>query len=288
MTVLNSSVTASAVHETSLYGASLGRRVTFRDLLEAKVHGQHWPMLTSYDAITAGIFDSLGVPVLLVGDSAATMVYGYDTTIPVTMEDLLPLVRAVVRGSKQAMVVADMPFGSYQSSVSAAIHASSRFIKEGGAHAVKLEGGVRVVPQVRALVEAGIPVMAHVGLTPQSVHALGGYRVQGRGEDGQRILEDALALQDAGAFAVVLEVIPADLAAKITQALTIPTIGIGAGVNADAQVLVWQDLVGLTPGATPKFVTPYANVGEIITTAVRTWCDDVINLRYPNADQSYK
>ena len=288
MSTLDSRTSTSPIHESALYGAELGRRVTFRDLLEAKVHGQHWPMLTSYDAITARLFDSLGVPVLLVGDSAATVVYGYDTTIPVTVDDLLPLVRAVVRGSKQAMVVADMPFGSYQSSVSSAIHTASRFIKEGGAHAVKLEGGERVVPQVRALVEAGIPVMAHVGLTPQSVHALGGYKVQGRGDDGQRIIDDARALQDAGAFAVVLEVIPADLAAAITAALAIPTIGIGAGVNTDAQVLVWQDLVGLTPGTTPKFVKPYAHVGEIITDAVRAWCDDVVNLRYPSAEQSYK
>lgn len=288
MSTLDSRTSTSPVHESALYGAHLGRRVTFRDLLEAKIHGQHWPMLTSYDAITARLFDSLGVPVLLVGDSAATVVYGYDTTIPVTVDDLLPLVRAVVRGSTQSMVVADMPFGSYQSSVSTAIHTASRFIKEGGAHAVKLEGGERVVPQVRALVEAGIPVMAHVGLTPQSVHALGGYKVQGRGDDGQRILDDALALQDAGAFAVVLEVIPADLAAKITDALSIPTIGIGAGVNTDAQVLVWQDLVGLTPGASPKFVKPYADVAGVIETAVRQWCDDVIQLRYPSQQQSYK
>lgn len=288
MSTIKSAVGNSTTHETALYGAQLGRRVTYRDLLEAKKLGHHWPMLTSYDAITARLFDSLGVPVLLVGDSAATVVYGFDTTIPITVDDMLPLVKAVVRGSAQAMVVADMPFGTYQSSVSTALHTASRFIKEGGAHAVKLEGGQRVVPQVRALVDAGIPVMAHVGLTPQSVHALGGYRVQGRGDDGQRILDDALALQDAGAFAVVLEVIPAELAARITAALAIPTIGIGAGVDTDAQVLVWQDLVGLTPGATPKFVKPYANVAGTITDAVRQWCDDVVELRYPSAEQTYK
>ncbi|NDB17836.1 MAG: 3-methyl-2-oxobutanoate hydroxymethyltransferase [Actinobacteria bacterium] len=279
---------AIAAQRTNLYGsAPSGARVTTRDLAEAKANGQPWPMLTAYDAITARIFDDLGVPVLLVGDSAATVVYGYDNTVAITVDDLLPLVRAVVRGSNRAMVVADMPFGSYQSGASTALHNAARFLKEGGAHAVKLEGGRRISEQVRSLVESGIPVMGHIGLTPQSVLALGGYRVQGRGAAGDALVEDALALQDAGAFAIVLEVIPADLAERVTTALTIPTIGIGAGSGTDAQVNVWQDLTGLTPGASPKFVKKYADLRAVITDAARAWCDDVVNRAYPASEHTY-
>ncbi len=186
-------------------------------------------MLTAYDALTARIFDEAGIPVLLVGDSAGMVVYGHDTTIPVTVDDLIPLTAAVVRGTRRAMVVADLPFGSYQASAGAALGAATRFLKEAGAHAIKLEGGQRVAHQVEELVAAGIPVMAHLGLTPQSVHAFGGYRVQGRGEDGERLLHDAKTLEAAGAFAVVLECVPAPLATQVTEALSIPTIGIGAG-----------------------------------------------------------
>lgn len=277
-----------AEQRTPLYGPGLGSaRVTTRDLMQAKQTGQAWPMLTAYDAITARIFDQLGVPVLLVGDSAATVVYGYDNTVAITVDDLLPLVRAVVRGSTRAMVVADMPFGSYQPDSSTALHNAARFLKEGGAHAVKMEGGRRISGQVQALVESGIPVMGHIGLTPQSVLALGGYRVQGRGSAGDSLVEDALALQDAGAFAIVLEVIPADLAARITAAVSVPTIGIGAGAATDAQVNVWQDLAGLTPGSAPKFVKRYADVNAVISSAARAWCDDVVARAYPGHEHTY-
>src|SRR5215469_18804526 len=223
-----SSVTMpSAGQSEPLYGGKKPGRVTVRDIAAAKAHGEKWPMLTTYDALTAGIFDDAGIPVLLVGDSAGNVVFGYDTTIPVTVDDLIPLTAAVVRGTKRAMVVGDLPFGSYQASPTEALHAATRFMKEAGAHAVKLEGGTRVAHQVEDLVAAGIPVMAHVGLTPQSVHAFGGFRVQGRGEDGARLLHDAKALQAAGAFALVLEAVPAELTGRIVEALSIPVIGIG-------------------------------------------------------------
>src|ERR1700757_1868586 len=223
----------------ALYGGSASRRVTVRDLAAAKARGEKWPMLTAYDALTAGVFDDAGIPVLLVGDSAAMVVYGHDTTIPVTVDDLIPLTAAVVRGTRRALVVADLPFGSYQASPGAALAAATRFLKETGAHAVKLEGGERVARQVEELVAAGIPVMAHLGLTPQSVNAFGGYRVQGRGEDGEHLLHDAKVLQAAGAFSVVLECVPASLAARVTEALAIPTIGIGAGSARRAPGVVW-------------------------------------------------
>ena len=201
---------------------------------------------------------------LLVGDSAANNVLGYETTLPVTVDELLPLVRAVSRSARRALVVADLPFGSYQSSPEQALETSVRFMKEGGAHAVKLEGGAAVAPQVRALVAAGIPVMAHIGFTPQSEHGLGGYRVQGRGDAGDRLVDDALALQVAGAFAVVLEMVPADAAKRVTAELTIPTIGIGAGADCDGQVLVWQDMAGLRRGAMPRFVKQYADLRTVV------------------------
>ena len=233
-------------------GAPTGRRITVTDLAEAKRRGEKWPMITAYDALTAHVFDEAGIPVLLVGDSAAMVVYGHESTIPVTVDELLPLVRGVVRGSQRAMVVADMPFGSYQASAAQALETSVRFMQEGGAHAVKLEGGARVVAQVELLASSGVPVIGHLGLTPQSVHSFGGYKVQGRGEAGQRLLPDAKALQSAGAFAIVLEVVPADLAAQVTEVLEIPTVGIGAGPATDAQVIVWQDMAGLTPVAPPS------------------------------------
>ncbi len=271
-----------------LYGGTSSRRVTITDLHDAKVRGERWPMLTAYDASTARILDDAGIPVLLVGDSAANVVFGYDTTIPVTMDELLPLVRAVVRGSTRAMVVADLPFGSYQASVEQALDTAARFLKDGSAHAVKLEGGSAVLPQVRALTAAGIPVMAHLGLTPQSVLQFGGYKVQGRGDAGDRILEDALALQEAGAFALVLEVVPAELAERVTAAVHIPVIGIGAGNSTDAQVLVINDLVGLTTQRVAKFVKPYASLGAEMREAVRTWAEDVEARRYPGEEQSYR
>lgn len=263
------------------------RRTTIHDLLAAKQAGHKWPMLTAYDAMTGRIFDEAGIPALLVGDSAAMVVYGYDNTIPITSDHLIPLVQAVVRGTRHAMVIADLPFGSYQESVEQALATGVRFIKEGGAHAVKLEGGQAVLPQVEALVNAGIPVMGHLGLTPQSVHQLGGYKVQGRGAAGDKLLEDALALEDAGAFAIVLEVIPGELTERVATALHIPVVGIGAGSAADAQVLVWQDLVGLTPAPLPKFVKPYANLRDELTRTVRQWSADVSGGIYPSETNTY-
>jgi 3-methyl-2-oxobutanoate hydroxymethyltransferase len=268
-------------------GTTTSRRVTVRDVAAAKARGEKWPMLTAYDALTAGIFDKAGIPVLLVGDSAAMVVYGHDTTIPVTVDDLIPLTAAVVRGTSRAMVVADLPFGSYQGSASAALTAATRFLKETGAHAVKLEGGRSVVHQVEDLVAAGIPVMGHLGLTPQSVNAFGGYRVQGRGEDGERLLHDAKQLQAAGAFSVVLECVPADLAAQVTSALTIPTIGIGAGPSCDAQVLVWQDMAGLSP-RTPKFVKRYVDIAAVLRDAATAFADEVVAGAFPDAEHSYR
>jgi 3-methyl-2-oxobutanoate hydroxymethyltransferase len=273
--------------EQQLYGGTgTGRRITVRDIAAAKARGEKWPMLTAYDALTAGVFDSAGIPVLLVGDSAAMVVYGHDSTIPVTVDDLIPLTAAVVRGTSRAMVVADLPFGSYQASAGAALDAATRFLKETGAHAVKLEGGHRVVRQVEELVAAGIPVMGHLGLTPQSVNAFGGYRVQGRGEDGERLLHDAKLLQAAGAFAVVLECVPAPLAAQVTETLSIPTIGIGAGPSCDAQVLVWQDMAGLSP-RTPKFVKRYADIAGVLRDAATAFATEVTSGAFPDEDHSY-
>ena len=273
--------------DSPLYGSRSAGRITITDLAAAKQRGERWPMLTAYDATTAAILDDAGIPVLLVGDSAATVVYGYDNTIPVTIDELLPLVRGVVRGSRRALVVADLPFGSYQSSVAQAVETGARFLKDGLAHAVKLEGGISVLPQVRAMTAAGIPVMAHLGLTPQSVHQLGGYSVQGRGAAGDRILDEALQLQEAGAFALVLEVVPAELAARITTALDIPVIGIGAGNATDAQVLVIHDLLGLTRGHVAKFVKPYAHLDSAIADAAARWALDVASGAYPGTEHSY-
>jgi 3-methyl-2-oxobutanoate hydroxymethyltransferase len=270
-----------------LYGGGGTRRITVRDLAAAKARAEKWPMLTAYDALTARVFDDAGIPVLLVGDSAAMVVYGHDSTIPVTVDDLIPLTAAVVRGSRRAMVVADLPFGSYQVSVETAMRTAVRFLKETGAHAVKLEGGHRVLRCVEELVAAGIPVMAHLGLTPQSVNVFGGYRVQGRGEEGERLMQDAKALESAGAFAVVLECVPAELAARVTRALAIPTIGIGAGPDCDAQVLVWQDMAGLTP-RTPKFAKRYADVAGLLGRAASAFADEVVAGGYPTAEYSYR
>ena len=270
-----------------LYGGAISRRVTVRDIAAAKSRGERWPMLTAYDALTARVFDDAGIPVLLVGDSAGMVVYGHDTTIPVTVDDLVPLTAAVVRGTRRAMVVADLPFGSYQGSPEAALAAATRFLKEAGAHAVKLEGGRRVLRQVEDLVAAGIPVMAHLGLTPQSVNAFGGYRVQGRGEDGEQLLHDAKALQAAGAFSMVLEAVPADLASRVTASLSIPTIGIGAGPDCDAQVLVWQDMAGLSP-RTAKFVKKYADLASILGQAATAFAEDVASGTFPDEVHSYR
>jgi len=274
--------------ETSLYGGVTSRRITIRDLQSAKERGERWPMLTAYDYSTARVFDEAGIPVLLVGDSAANVIYGYDTTVPVTVDELLPLVRGVVRGTSRALVVGDLPFGSYQASPQQALETAARFMKEGGCQAVKIEGGRRVVPQVEALTSAGIPVMAHIGLTPQSVHALGGYRVQGRGDEAaHRLMQAAKALQHAGAFAVVLEVVPSEVAAQVTEVLHIPTIGIGAGPSCDAQVLVWQDMAGLRTGKPAKFVKEYAQVGDVLREAASRFGAEVRNGSYPDPEHEY-
>ncbi len=271
----------------SFYGAPDGRRVTMRDLAEATQRGEKWPMITAYDALTAAIFDEAGIPAILVGDSAAMVVYGHDSTLPVTVDELLPLVRAVVRGAPRSLVVADLPFGSYQASPAQALETAARFMKEGGAQAVKLEGGAPMLPQVETLAGAGVPVIGHLGLTPQSVNLLGGYRVQGRGEAGEMLMRDAKAMEAAGACAVVLEVVPADLAARVSEVLTIPTIGIGAGSATDAQVIVWQDLVGLTAGPAPKFVKRYADARTVIGDAVHQWGEDVRTGTYPAQEHTY-
>ena len=224
---------------------------------------------------------------LLVGDSAANVVYGYDTTVPVSVDELIPLVRGVVRGAPHALVVADLPFGSYEAGPAQALATATRFLKEAGAHAVKLEGGERVSEQIAVLSAAGIPVMAHVGFTPQSVNALGGFRVQGRGDSSEQTIHDAIAVQEAGAFAVVLEMVPAELATQLTGKLTIPTIGIGAGPHCDAQVLVWQDMAGLTSGRTAKFVKRFADVGTELRRAARQYADDVAAGVFPAEEHSF-
>lgn len=272
----------------TLYGGPSGRRVTVLDVQAAKARGERWPMLTAYDALTARVLDEAGIPVLLVGDSAAMVVYGHDSTLPVTVDDLVPLVRAVTRGASRALVVADLPFGSYQASVPQAVANAARFLQEGRAHAVKLEGGARVLPQVEAIVASGVPVMGHLGLTPQSVNAFGGFKVQGRGEAGERLLADAKSLQEAGAFAVVLECVPADLAARVTASLSIPTIGIGAGAACDAQVLVWQDLMGLTPAPGPRFVKRYADLRGLLTEAAQSFATEVRDGVYPAPEHAYE
>jgi 3-methyl-2-oxobutanoate hydroxymethyltransferase len=268
----------------SLYGGATHRRVTIADLADAKKRREKWPMLTSYEEMTASIFDEAGIPVLLVGDSAGNNFLGFENTIPVTVDEMIPLVRAVVRGSQRAMVVADLPFGSYEESPEQALATSTRFFKESGAMAVKIEGAR--ISTVEKLVAAGIPVMGHLGFTPQSLHQLGGYKVQGR-TDGDAIFEAALALQKAGAFAIVLELVPADLAARITQELSIPTVGIGAGVDCDSQVLVWTDLMGITKNP-PKLAKAYRNLRTEMLNATKEWADDVAGSRFPSAEQSFK
>jgi len=273
--------------EPSLYGGAVGRRVRTRDLFAAKERGERWPMLTSYDQYTAKLFDDAGIPVLLVGDSASNNVFGNETTLPVTVDELLPLVRAVVRSTERPMIIADMPFGSFEASPAQALATAVRFMKEAGAHAVKLEGGARVAPQVEAMTGAGIPVMGHIGFTPQHEHVFGGYRVQGRGSDGDRLFGDALALAEAGAFAIVLEMVPAEVAKRITGELRIPTVGIGAGIDCDAQVMVWQDMAGLRGGRMPKFVKQYADLRSVLAGAVEQFAGEVRDGTYPDEDHTY-
>ncbi len=273
---------------TSAAGWPVGRRITTKDLQGATDRGERWSMLTCYDTLIAGVFEQAGVRALLVGDTSGQVVLGYPDTVPVTMDQLVPMVQAVVRGTKVALVVADLPFGSYQPGPGAALASAVRHLQEGGAQAVKLEGGRRVVPQVEALVAAGIPVMGHLGLTPQSVNVLGGvHRVQGRGTAGVELLADAQALEAAGAFAVVLESVPAELGRRVSQTLRIPTVGIGAGPDCDAQIMVWQDMAGLTTGRLPRFVKRYADLHGALLDAARRYADDVAGQHYPDQAHSY-
>lgn len=263
------------------------KRIRTHTLQQMKHTGEKWTMLTSYDQYTAATFDEAGVEVLLVGDSASNNVYGNESSLPVTVDELIPLVRAVSRSAKHALVLADLPFGSYQASPEQAFHTSARFMKEAGAHAVKLEGGIAMAPQVKLLTDGGIPVCAHIGFTPQSEHQLGGYRVQGRGDGAARLVEEAKALEAAGAFAVVMEMVPAPIAAEVTEALRIPTVGIGAGVDCDAQVLVWQDMLGLNTGKAPRFVKRYADLHGVMLAATKEYVADVKGGAFPAAEHSF-
>jgi len=256
-------------------------------LQEMKERGEKWAMLTAYDMYTAATFDEAGIPVLLVGDSASNNVFGNQTSLPVTVDELIPLARAVTRSAEHALVIADLPFGSYQASPEQCFHTAVRFMKEANVHAVKLEGGAEMVPQVELLARSGIPVMAHIGFTPQSEHSLGGYRVQGRGADAERLLEAATALEKAGAFAVLMEMVPGDVAAEITRTLGIPTVGIGAGNGCDAQVLVWQDMAGLRTGRLPRFVKQYADMHSALLTAAQDYAADVTNGTFPGPEHTF-
>ena len=273
-----STVTASSTRE---------HRVTVRSLANRKAKGRPITMLTAYDFTFARIFDQAGIDMLLVGDSLGNVVQGEDTTLPVTLDEVIYHTRLVMRGITRSLVVGDMPFGSYHVSPEDAVRSAIRLMKEGGAHAVKLEGGRTMAPTIKRIVEAQVPVMAHVGLTPQSVHQMGGFRVQGRGDEGRmQVIEDALAVQEAGAFAVVLEGIPAELGKEVTERLHIPTIGIGAGVDCDGQVLVMHDLLGLNDW-TPSFVKQYANLGALASQAARNFADEVDNRKFPDEAHSY-
>ena len=244
-------------------------------------------MLTAYDQYTAEIFDAAGIEVLLVGDSASNNVLGNETSLPITVDEMLPLCRAVARSAHSSFVVADLPFGSYEVSPAQAVETGVRFLKEAGVHAVKMEGSAYYADTIRAMVQAGIPVMAHIGFTPQSEHALGGYRVQGRGDDAPRLVEDALALEAAGAFAVLMEMVPAEAAAQVERALRVPTVGIGAGPSTTGQVLVWQDMVGLRGGKMARFVKQYADIRSTISDAAAAFRSEVQDGVFPGPEHSF-
>jgi 3-methyl-2-oxobutanoate hydroxymethyltransferase len=272
---------------TSPSAAKPTRKVRTQHLREMKERGERFSMLTAYDMYTAATFDEAGIDVLLVGDSASNNVLGNETSLPVTVDELLPLTRAVARSTSRALVVGDLPFGSYQASPEQGYLTAVRFMKEGLAHAVKLEGGAEMAPQIERMTTGGIPVMAHIGFTPQSEHVLGGYRVQGRGATGDRVLADARAVQDAGAFAVVMEMVPGDVAGQVTKELAIPTIGIGAGADCDGQVLVWQDAFGLRTGRMPRFVKQYADVRGVLLEAAQAYDADVKGGTFPASEHTF-
>lgn len=328
--ISNTSLKSTSTKEIDVESSPVAResylakksRIRISDLLEAKLRKDKWAMLTSYDAISARIFDHAKIPCLLVGDSAAQTVYGYKSTIPISVDELIPLARAVSSSCQRALVVGDLPFGSYQESPELALRTANRFMKEALVHAIKLEGGREYERHVRLLTQSGIPVMVHIGFTPQSEHALGGYKIQGKNEkEAQRLLEDAKILQQAGAFACVLEMVPSEVGKLVTNALDIPTVGIGAGPHCDAQILVWHDMAGFTAprgqasgylvdgsdsaassstkqdvsGAAtlelnrvPKFVKRYANLSEVLYKAVLSYADDVSSGLYPAAEHCYK
>lgn len=280
--------------ETAPYGtgpaqgqAKPVKRVRTHHLREMKQRGEKFTMLTAYEQYAAEVFDEAGIDVLLVGDSASNNVFGNETSLPVTVDELIPLVRAVTRSARRALVVADLPFGSYQASPEQAYLTAVRFMKEAGAHSVKLEGGLAMVPQVRKLTEGGIPVMAHIGFTPQSEHNLGGYRVQGRGDAAKLVLEEARAMEEAGAFAIVMEMVPGDVAADVTAAVDIPTIGIGAGAQCDGQVLVWQDAFGLRGGRMARFVKQYADLRGVLHDAASAYAADVKGGTFPGPEHTF-
>ena len=264
------------------------KRVRIPQLRAMKERGERWAMLTAYDMYAAEVFDEAGIPVLLVGDSAGNNVYGHETTVPVTLEEMIPLTRSVATGAASALVVADLPFGTYQASPEQGYLSAARLMKEGLAHAVKLEGGREMAPTIERLTKGGIPVMAHIGFTPQSEHTLGGYRVQGRGESSAQLLEDARAVEAAGAFAVVMEMVPTPAAAEVTRELAIPTVGIGAGPDCDAQVLVWQDMAGLGGGRAPRFVKRYADLRSALSDAARAYAAEVADGSFPAAEHSFE
>ena len=274
--------------ESVLYGGTSSARVRVHHLQSAKARGEKWAMLTAYDTFAAAVFEEAGIPVLLVGDSAGNVVLGLTSTVPVTVDDILFMTRSVTRSTKRALIVADLPFGSYEAGPDQALATAVRLMKEGGAQAVKLEGGVRVAPQIRTITEAGIPVMAHIGFTPQSEPGLGGFRGQGRGAGAEKLLADAHAGEDAGAFSVVMEMVPAEIAGQVTKELAIPTIGIGAGVDCDAQVLVWPDMAGFTGGRVPKFVKKYADLRAELLRAAREYADDVRGGQFPGPEHSFE
>jgi len=290
------SSTGNTPEETAPYGGGTSgagpaiRKVRTHHLAQMKARGEKVTMLTSYDMYTARIFDEAGIDVLLVGDSASNNVFGNETSLPVTVDELLPLTRAVARSARRAMVLGDLPFGSYQASPEQAYLTGSRFMKEGLAHAVKLEGGVELAPTIKKLVDGGIPVCAHIGFTPQSEHALGGYRVQGRGDAAEKVKADARAVAEAGAFAVVMEMVPGDIAAEISKELPIVTIGIGAGSGCDGQVLVWTDAMGIRgpeDGKLPRFVKTFADVRTQLLEGARSYAAEVKDGSFPGAEHTF-
>lgn len=266
----------------------MSERVTITKLKQMKERGEKITMLTAYDYITARIIDEAGVDIILVGDSLGNVVLGYETTLPVTMEDMLHHTRPVALAAKRSLIVGDMPFMSYQISAKQAVHNAGRFLKEAGAQAIKVEGGREIAKAVRRIVQAGIPVMGHLGLTPQSIHQMGGLKVQAREkEQAQKLIEDAQILEEAGAFSIVLECVPNQLARMVTSSVSIPTIGIGAGVDCDGQVLVTQDLLGMYDKIMPKFVKQYANLSTAIREALNNYVGEVRSGRFPNEEHSY-